>query len=65
MVGRTAGMFTKYRVFGSFGLCIEKKKKRFSTRGIAMNPVDHHNGGRSKSKSPFFTKYGRIAKKGK
>lgn len=65
LVGRTIGIFNKYRVFGSFKFYNIKKKKKFSTRGVAMNPVDHHNGGRTKSKTPFYSKYNRIAKKGK
>ena len=65
MLGRNNGLFNKYRVFGSQKFYSLKKKKRHSTRGIAMNPVDHHNGGRTKSKAPFYSKYNRIAKKGK
>jgi ribosomal protein L2 len=65
LVGRHVGLFMKYRVFGSFKFYNLKKKKRFSTRGVAMNPVDHHNGGRSKTKSPFFNKYNNLAKKNK
>lgn len=64
-IGRNIGIFNKYRVFGSFKFCNLKKKKKISTRGVAMNPVDHPNGGRSKSKTPFYNKYNRLAKKGK
>ena len=35
------------------------------TRGVAMNPVDHPNGGRSNTKGSFKTPWGKIAKSGK
>lgn len=38
---------------------------RPSVRGVAMNPVDHPHGGRTKTKSPEVTPWGRIAKKNK
>jgi ribosomal protein L2 len=34
-------------------------------RGVAMNPVDHPNGGRTKSCSPELSPWGWIAKKNK
>lgn len=40
-------------------------KKKVNVRGIAMNPIDHPNGGRTKVKTPFMTPWGLIAKKGK
>lgn len=33
-----------------------------SVRGVAMNPVDHPHGGRTKTSSPEFTPWGKIAK---
>ena len=39
-----------------------KFKKNFKVRGVCKNPVDHHNGGSSKTKKPFFNKYFKIAK---
>ena len=38
---------------------------RPTVRGVAMNPVDHPHGGRTKTNSPEVTPWGRIAKKGK
>lgn len=35
---------------------------RPSVRGVAMNPVDHPHGGRTKTSSPEFTPWGKIAK---
>lgn len=42
-----------------------KYKKKKTVRGIAQNPVDHHNGGSSKTKKPLFNKYYKIAKNSK
>lgn len=64
-LGRSVGVFNKYTVFGSRKFKAVIKKKHISTRGIAMNPVDHPNGGRTKSKTPFYNKYNNLAKKGK
>ena len=38
---------------------------KMSVRGVAKNPVDHHNGGRSKRKPVFLNKYNMVAKFGK
>jgi len=38
---------------------------RPSVRGVAMNPVDHPHGGRTKTISPEVTPWGKIAKKRK
>jgi len=38
---------------------------RPSVRGVAMNPVDHPHGGRTKTISPEVTPWGKIAKKNK
>lgn len=40
-------------------------KKKVNVRGVAMNPIDHPNGGRTKVKTPFLTPWGLVAKKGK
>lgn len=36
---------------------------RPTVRGVAMNPVDHPHGGRTKTSSPEVTPWGKIAKK--
>lgn len=41
------------------------RKKQKSVRGVAMNPVDHHNGGRAKKKPLFLNKFNNIAKNNK
>ena len=38
------------------------KGVRPSVRGVAMNPVDHPHGGRTKTSSPEYTPWGKIAK---
>lgn len=35
---------------------------RPTVRGVAMNPVDHPHGGRTKTSSPEFTPWGKVAK---
>lgn len=64
-IGRNSNIFYKLSRFSSFSNKFNIKKKKQTTRGIAMNPVDHPNGGRSKIKQPFLNPWGRIAKKGK
>lgn len=36
-----------------------------NVRGVAMNPVDHPHGGRTKTSSPEYTPWGKIAKRNK
>lgn len=64
-VGRNGNIYYKYVVWGSWGHKHLNKNHRPVVRGVAMNPVDHPNGGRSKVKKPFRNKYNKIAKKGK
>lgn len=63
--GRVSNIYYKYTRFSSFSNKFLIKKKYQTTRGVAMNPVDHPNGGRSKIKKPFRNPWGLIAKKGK
>lgn len=65
IVGRASNIFSKYQIYSSFGQKKIIKKHSVHVRGIAMNPVDHPNGGRSKIKQPLKTRYGLIAKRGK
>jgi len=41
------------------------RKLKQSVRGVAMNPIDCHNGGRSNRKPLFLNKYNNIAKHNK
>lgn len=52
------------RVEGKWGLFFSYKKK-ITVRGVAQNPVDHPNGGRTKAKQPELSPWGWIAKKQK
>jgi len=61
--GRVSNIFHKYIRFSSFSKKFSLKKKKQTTRGIAKNPVDHPNGGRSKIKHPFKNPWGFVAKK--
>lgn len=49
---------------GGWGYYI-KQKKKLTVRGVAKNPVDHPNGGRTKAKQPELSPWGWIAKKNK
>ena len=57
---------TAYRKFvvGNAGTAMYRGKKP-KVRGVAMNPVDHPNGGRTKTCRPLKNIWGRIAKKNK
>ncbi len=50
--------------FGSWGQCFRYKKK-INVRGVAMNPIDHPNGGRAKAKQPERSPWGWTAKHNK
>ena len=53
--GRNANIFSKNLFYSSFKQHFILKKKKQSVRGVAMNPVDHPNGGSSKTKRPLRT----------
>ncbi len=40
----------------------QKNKKKITVRGVAKNPVDHPNGGRTKAKQPELSPWGWVAK---
>lgn len=61
MIGRVSNIFHKKEIFGKAGY-FRLKNVRPSVRGVAMNPVDHPHGGRTKSNSPEVTPWGKIAK---
>ena len=60
-IGKNYNFFNNKFVEGKWGFTIHKKKK-ISVRGVAMNPVDHPNGGRTKAKQPEKSPWGWIAK---
>ena len=63
--GRSSNIFSKYYFFSTHSSKFKLKKKRISVRGVAKNPVDHQNGGRSKIKHPFLNPWGKVAKNNK
>lgn len=60
----TQNLYFNRVVKGGWGVFTNVKKK-ISVRGVAMNPVDHPNGGRTKAKQPELSPWGWIAKKSK
>lgn len=64
LVGRNSNIFKKSIVYGKAGLP-RKLGFRSNVRGVAMNPVDHPHGGRTKTNSPQKSVWGWIAKKTK
>jgi large subunit ribosomal protein L2 len=53
-LGRCSNIFKKNYVFGNAGYNVRKGFKPI-VRGVAMNPVDHPHGGRTKTNSPELT----------
>lgn len=54
-LGRNANIYCKNLFYTSFKQKFILKKKKQTVRGIAMNPIDHPNGGSSKTKRPMKT----------
>lgn len=50
-IGKNTNFFNNKFIEGKWGFGIHKHKT-ISVRGVAMNPVDHPNGGRTKAKQP-------------
>lgn len=63
--GRVSNLLAKKMVHGSFKKAKKNGRYRLSVRGVAMNPVDHPNGGRTNTKRPLKNPWNRPAKKGK
>lgn len=63
ILGRNANVSHKYSVVGKAGANINRGRKQI-VRGVAMNPVDHPNGGRTKTNKPEKSLWGWIAKRG-
>lgn len=61
-LGRSSNILHKKEVPGKAGYN-RNKGIRPCVRGVAMNPVDHPHGGRTKSVSPEVTPWGKIAKR--
>lgn len=63
-LGRCSNVFKQNVIVGNAGYNV-RKGSRPSVRGVAMNPVDHPHGGRTKTNSPELTPWGKVAKRGK
>lgn len=62
-IGRNSNILHKKEVLGSAGYT-RKLGFRPTVRGVAMNPVDHPHGGRTKTSQPEVSPWGWIAKRG-
>ncbi len=63
-VGRNSNFLNKFTVTGKAGINRLKGWKS-KVRGVAMNPVDHPHGGRTKTNQPEMSPWGWITKKNK
>lgn len=63
-LGRASNINNKLQFFTKAGFNFKKGFKP-KVRGVAMNPVDHPHGGRTKTNKPELTPWGKIAKKNK
>lgn len=63
-LGRASNINHKLEFYTKAGY-FRNKGFRPNVRGVAMNPVDHPHGGRTKTSSPEFTPWGKIAKRNK
>jgi large subunit ribosomal protein L2 len=57
LIGRNSNFFNKYTYIGKAGININKGFKP-NVRGVAMNPVDHPHGGRTKTNQPEMSPWG-------
>lgn len=63
-VGKNQNFKTNELIEGKWGFSFSLKKK-INVRGVAMNPVDHPNGGRTKTVQPERSPWNWVAKKKK
>lgn len=63
-LGRNANIEKKFSILGKAGF-FKKVGFKPNVRGVAMNPVDHPNGGRTKTNSPSKSAWGWISKNSK
>lgn len=64
ILGRVSNIFCKKEIQGKAGF-YRLMNVRPTVRGVAMNPVDHPHGGRTKTNSPEVTPWNKIAKHNK
>lgn len=63
-IGKNFNFFNNKFIEGKWGNSIHRTKQ-LAVRGVAKNPVDHPNGGRTKAKQPEKSPWGWIAKHSK
>lgn len=63
-IGRNSNFLNKFTITGKAGINRLKGWKS-KVRGVAMNPVDHPHGGRTKTNQPEMSPWGWITKKNK
>lgn len=61
ILGRNSNIFNKYKIIGKAGYN-RLLGKRPTVRGVAMNPVDHPHGGRTKTNCPEVSPWGWVTK---
>jgi large subunit ribosomal protein L2 len=59
-IGRSGNFLNKFIYLGKASSNLYKKFPK--VRGVAMNPVDHPNGGRTKTNKPELSLWGWVAK---
>lgn len=64
LLGRNSNIYHRRQIFGKAGINISVGFKS-KVRGVAMNPVDHPHGGRTKTNCPEVSPWGWVAKKNK
>lgn len=60
-LGRNNNIFKKFSVIGKAGVN-RNLGKNITVRGVAMNPVDHPHGGRTKTNKPEVSPWGWVTK---
>lgn len=60
-LGRNSNIWRFKEIVGKAGRNVNRGFKP-SVRGVAMNPVDHPHGGRTKTNSPEKTPWGKVTK---
>lgn len=63
VLGRNSNALKYKTIIGKCGSNVIRGFKS-KVRGVAMNPVDHPHGGRTKTNSPEVSLWGKVAKKG-
>ncbi len=61
VLGRNSNIFKRFEVTGGAGFNRNIGKKQI-VRGVAMNPVDHPHGGRTKTNKPEVSPWGWVTK---